>query len=86
MNKNVQDKSNDRVLFKHRLSTNDLNSRELVEESIKLSLPYGTLEAKHWYFDGIRIRSNRHQVKDYFCFEKENVDDVVSLQKFVRSF
>lgn len=53
------------------LAPDRLQSRELVEESIHQSLPYGTLELRQWCFEGIRIRSARHQYYDHFLFEKK---------------
>ncbi len=63
----------------YHLSVHELHAPEVVEESSTLTLPYGTMELKQWYFDGIRIKYGNNHYSDHFSFEKKNEMDVVSL-------
>jgi AraC-like DNA-binding protein len=62
------------------LKTQDLYSPELVEESVRMPLPYGMLEWKYWHFDGILILYTNNHFNGQYQFEKRNELDVVSLE------
>ena len=55
------------------------SSDELQEQSATVTLPYGQLEVRRWFFDGIRINHYKNYFRDRFRFEKQNLDRVVSL-------
>ncbi|MDN5214855.1 AraC family transcriptional regulator [Fulvivirgaceae bacterium BMA12] len=52
---------------------------KLQEQSAVVTLPYGKLEVRRWFFDGIRINHYKNYFRDRFCFEKQNADQIVSL-------
>lgn len=70
----------DFVYYEPPLSADDLRTTGLVEEDVCIPLEYGTMEVKHWYFDGLRIGLKRVRYNDRYFFEKSNNLDVVSLQ------
>lgn len=74
----------DFVYYEPPLPVDNLRATELVEEALSIPLDYGTMELKHWYFDGLRIVLKQMHYNDRFFFEKSNTADVVGLQFNIR--
>lgn len=74
-----EENNGEKEFYEHNLSTQQLHSSDVVEESSVLSFPYGTMEIKQWYFDGIRLKYSNNHYTDFFSFEKKNEMDVVTL-------
>ena len=73
------DTVNNKSFYEHNLSAQQLQAQEVKEESRSLSVPYGTMVMKEWYFDGIRLKYSDNRYTGYYSFEKKNEMDVVSL-------
>lgn len=56
-----------------------LPAHELVEQSAKVELSYGSQEIQRYFFDGIQIDHLRHRFNDHYLFHRENPGGVVSL-------
>ena len=61
------------------VSVDDLCTTELVEESRTIPLPYGSMDIKHWLFDGIRVGHRRVSYNGQYDFYKDNNLDLVNL-------
>lgn len=60
----LKNKADNRVLHSNNLSGADFGSRELVENTLDLSLPFADAKMQQWYFDGIRMGYNNWHYKD----------------------
>lgn len=76
----MEKRQTDFTFFKPLLSCSGLRSPELQEEEKSLSLPYGSLEIKQYYFDGIRINHRKIDYNGHYFFTNENDLEVVNLQ------
>ena len=54
-------------------------SGAMLEETQKLSFPYGEHTLRQWYFDDIRINHNQTHFFDHYQFENNNRGGVVNL-------
>ncbi len=61
------------------VSVDDLRTTGLVEKSRTIPLPYGSMDMKHWLFDGIRIGFRHVKYNGHYDFFKYNNLDVVNL-------
>ena len=60
----LTNKADNQLLHSNNLSGADFNSRELVENTLDLSLPFAEAKMQQWYFDGIRMGYNNWHYKD----------------------
>ncbi|HKI44125.1 MAG TPA: AraC family transcriptional regulator [Balneolales bacterium] len=79
MEKSNSDRSGKFRYYEDFVSVNDLCTTELVEESRTIPLPYGSMDMKHWLFDGIRVGYRRVSYSGQYDFYKDNNLDVVNL-------
>jgi len=80
MSKGITNTSGNFTFYERFVSPDELYSPDLVEENEVIPLPYGNLEIKSWYFDGLRISMRKQRYNDYYLFEKINTQDVVYMQ------
>lgn len=76
----MEKKNTDYTFIKPTLSTKDLHSPFLVEEDNAFSLPYGKIDMKNYYFQGIRINHRKIFYNGHYSFSNQNELDVVNLQ------
>ena len=79
MEKSISDRSGEFHYYEDFVSVDDLRTTGLVEESRAVPLPYGSMDIKHWLFDGIRIGYRRVRYNGQYNFYKDNKLDVVNL-------
>ncbi|MFZ6009704.1 MAG: helix-turn-helix transcriptional regulator [Bacteroidota bacterium] len=68
------------TFYEPNITVQDIHNSEFIEQSGTITQPYGRVEWKQWYFDGIRIWHALHFYHKQFSFNKVNDLNVVSLE------
>jgi AraC-like DNA-binding protein len=75
----VKDPSPNSIIYQDNFAGKSFNTKDLLEDVKKISLPYAEGILKQWYFEGIRIGYSNWKYTDYVSAEFESDLDLVQM-------